>query len=100
MHKGLCRYKRLMFVISCALEVYQHLIQQALEGCPEARNISYEIINYGKDARGHNANLAQVFQGPGEKGLTVNRKKCLLGVPALTFFCVVVSENGLLYKQQ
>ena len=94
-HKGLRRYKRLMFGISSAPEVYQHVIQQALEGCNGVRNISDDIIVFGKDAAEHNANLEQVFKRLGEKGLTVNREKCLFGVAALTFFGVVVSGNGV-----
>ena len=33
-HDGLYRYKRLMFGISAALEIYQHAIQQVLHGLP------------------------------------------------------------------
>ena len=32
-HAGLYRYKRLMFGIASAPEIYQHAIQQALHGC-------------------------------------------------------------------
>lgn len=32
-HKGLFRYKRLMFGVSCAPEMYQRIISQALQGC-------------------------------------------------------------------
>ena len=38
-HKGLLRYKRLMFGISCAPEMYQRVMQQALEGCEGVRNM-------------------------------------------------------------
>ena len=33
-HTGLYRYKRLMFGVSAAPEIYQHVIQQSLQGCP------------------------------------------------------------------
>ena len=32
-HKGMYRYKRLMFGISCAPEMYNKFIQQTLDGC-------------------------------------------------------------------
>lgn len=32
-HKGLFRYKRLMFGISSAPEMYQRIIQQVIAGC-------------------------------------------------------------------
>ncbi len=34
-HSGLYRYKRLLFGVSSASEIYQHTIQQTLEGCRE-----------------------------------------------------------------
>ncbi|XP_031574960.1 uncharacterized protein K02A2.6-like [Actinia tenebrosa] len=42
-HKGLFQYKRLMFGISSAPEMYQHIIQQVLAGCDGASNIADDI---------------------------------------------------------
>ena len=39
-NKGLYRYKRLNFGISSASEMYQHIIEQVIQGCDGARNIS------------------------------------------------------------
>ena len=38
-HEGLFRYKRLMFGVSCAPEMYQRTMQQTLAGCKGVRNI-------------------------------------------------------------
>jgi hypothetical protein len=46
-HKGLFRYKRLMFGISSAPEKYQQVIQQVLQDCSGTANISDDIIIYG-----------------------------------------------------
>ena len=43
-HKGLFRYKRLMFGISCAPEMYQRVLQQILQSCEGALNIMDDII--------------------------------------------------------
>lgn len=43
-HKGLFRYKRLMFGISCAPEMYQKVMQQVLQGCEGVHNIMDDII--------------------------------------------------------
>ena len=43
-HTGLYRYKRLMFGVSAAPEIYQHVIQQSLQGCPGVRNITDDMI--------------------------------------------------------
>ena len=46
-HMGLFRYKRLMFGITSAPELYQHIIQQILQGCDGAYNISDDVIVHG-----------------------------------------------------
>ena len=47
-HCGLYQYKRLMFGISSAPEVYQHVIQQVLQDCEGVANISDDIIVHGR----------------------------------------------------
>ena len=47
-NKGLYRYKRLNFGISSASEMYQHITEQVIQGCEGARNISDDIIVFGK----------------------------------------------------
>jgi hypothetical protein len=56
-HTGLYRYKPLMFGVSAAPEIYQHVIQQSLQGCPGMRNISDDIIVFGKTPQEHDHNL-------------------------------------------
>ncbi|XP_028414242.1 uncharacterized protein K02A2.6-like [Dendronephthya gigantea] len=48
-HDGLYRYKRLLFGISAAPEIYQHAIQQVLHGLPGVKNISDDIIHCMKN---------------------------------------------------
>ena len=48
-HAGLYRYKRLMFGVTSAPEIYQHAIQQVLHGCEGIRNVSDDIIIHAKD---------------------------------------------------
>ena len=43
-HCGFCRYNRLMFGINAAREIYQHVIQQTLQGCENTADISDDII--------------------------------------------------------
>ncbi|VDI82385.1 Hypothetical predicted protein [Mytilus galloprovincialis] len=60
-HVGLFRYKRLMFGISCAPEMYQQCINMALEGCVGQRNISDDIIVYGCTQEEHDERLKKVL---------------------------------------
>eukprot|EP00112_Aurelia_sp_Birch-Aquarium-sp1_P009823 Seg2131.1 transcript_id=Seg2131.1/GoldUCD/mRNA.D3Y31 product="putative protein K02A2.6" protein_id=Seg2131.1/GoldUCD/D3Y31 len=72
-HKGLYRYKHLMFGISCAPEMYQRIIQQVLQGCEGAINIFDDIIVYGATVSEHNQRLHQLLQRIRERGLTLNK---------------------------
>lgn len=43
-HLGLFQYKQLLFGITSAPEIYQHIVQQTLEGCKNVQNIADDII--------------------------------------------------------
>jgi len=61
-HCGLYQYKRLMFGISSVPEVYQHVIQQSLQGCDGVANISDGIIIHGKNTEEHDRRLQRVLE--------------------------------------
>ena len=94
-HKGLFRYKRLMFGISSALEKYQQVIQQVLHDCSGTANISDDIIIFGPDTDEHDRRLEQVLVRLKEKGLTLNKEKCVFHMPKLTFMGLVLSQRGI-----
>ena len=48
-HKGMYRYKLLMFGISCAPEMYNKIIQQTLDGCDGVQSIFDDIVVHGKN---------------------------------------------------
>ena len=52
-HVGLFRYKRLMFGVNSAPELYQHVIRQVLQDCQGTANIADDIIVHGKDTQQH-----------------------------------------------
>jgi len=94
-HKGLKRYKRLIFGLSSAPEMYQYVIQQTLQGIPGARNISDDIIVFGTDQESHDKSLELTLERLKLKGLTLNREKCLFSVPELVFFGFKISADGI-----
>lgn len=83
---GLKRYKRLIFGLSSASEIYQYVIQQVLQGILGARNISHDIIIFDKDQESHNHQLQLTLARLAERGLTLNQEKCVFSVPELVFF--------------
>jgi len=94
-HAGLFCYKQLMFRISSAPELYQHIIQQVLQGCEETHNIADNIVVHGRGVEEHNKRLDGVFQRLKGRVLTVNPDKCEFRIPRITFMRHVLSEKGI-----
>lgn len=94
-HKGLFRYKRLMFGITSAPEKYQQVIQQVLNGCSGTANIWDDIIVYGSDTAEYDERLEKVLTRLRGKGLTLNEEKCVFHMPKLTFMGLVLSQQGV-----
>ena len=61
-HRGLYRYKRLMFGISSAPEKYQKVISDVIQGCNGVGNIADDLIVYGADLEEHDRNLYIVLE--------------------------------------
>ena len=94
-HTGQFRYKRLMFGVSCASELYQKVLQQILQNCPNAQNIMDDIIVHGVTQEQHDECLKNVLNVLREKGLTLNREKCEFNMSEIVFMGNVVSEHGV-----
>jgi hypothetical protein len=94
-HCGLYRYKRLMFGITSAPEVYQHIIQQVLQGCEGVQNIADDIIVHGPTIELHDQRLTKVLERLQEKGLTLNPEKCEFRISKITFMGHLVSDKGI-----
>ena len=94
-HKGLYRYKRLNFGISCAVEMFQKVIQQVIQGCDGVQNILDDIIVHAPNQEEHDKRLQKLLSVLQEKGITLNREKCEFSMPKLEFMGLVLSERGV-----
>ena len=84
-----------MFGISSAPEIYQHTIQQVIQGLPGVTNISDNLIVFGKNQADHDVNLHGVLSRLPHRGLTLNPDKCVFNVPGITFFEFNISAKGV-----
>ena len=94
-HKGLFRYRRLMFGISSAPEKYQQIVQQVLQGIDGVRNISDDIVVYAETQEKHDKRVRQVMERLRERGLTLNYDKCQFSMSKLIFMGHVLSGKGV-----
>ena len=94
-HIGLFRYKRLSFGINSAAEIFKKSIEEVLQGIDGVRNISDDIILFGKNQSGHNDALQAVLQRMRENSLTANPAKCLFNQSSIDFFGHHFSAGGI-----
>lgn len=94
-HKGLYRYKRLIFGINSAPEQYQHVISQISHDIEGVQNISDDIVVYGRDRQEHDQRLKKVLARIREKGLILNRQKCQIGLGEIEFMGHMISTQGI-----
>ena len=94
-HIGLFRYKRLSFGVNSAAEIFQKSIEEVLQGVEGARNISDDIIVFGKNQVDHDEALRAVLQRMRESNLTANPDKCLFNQSSIDLFGHHFSADGI-----
>ena len=94
-HVGLRRYKRLPFGVNAASEIFQEAIRELLSGLPGCKNISDDIIVFGKGQEEHSKNLRGVLQRLKENNLRLNKDKCEFSKTEIKFYGHIFSSSGL-----
>ena len=77
MHMGLYRYKRLMFGMTSAPEIYPYTIQSMLSDCEGAQNMTDNITIHANSVEEHDRGLEEVLSTLQANGLTLNPYKCV-----------------------
>ncbi|PFX28322.1 Uncharacterized protein K02A2.6 [Stylophora pistillata] len=85
-HRGLYRYKRLMFGVTSVPEKYQKIVANVLHGCEGVANMADDLIVHGCGIKEHDRNLQAILTRLKDKGLTLNGDKCQFRLPELKFF--------------
>ena len=75
-HVGLRRYKRLMFGINAASEIFQYAVEEILTGLPGCKNISDDIIVFGRTQQEHEENIRGVLERLQQHDVRLNKDKC------------------------
>ena len=94
-HRGLYRYKRLMFGVTSAPEKYQQIIRDVLRGCGRVENIADDLIIHGSGVKEHDRRFFVVLDRLREVGLTLNGNKCEFRLSKLTFFGHELTSDGI-----
>ena len=94
-HFGLRRFRRLNFGINCAAEIFQNAIREAISGLKGALNISDDILTFGTVDDDHDANLEAALKRLRQRGLTLNKEKCVFKKKSLVFQGYVFSQKEI-----
>ena len=94
-HVGLRRYKRLLFGVNAASEIFQNAIATILADIPGARNLSDDIIVFGSTQEDHDKALRATLARLNEVGARLNREKCVFSTDQLVFFGHVFGKDGV-----
>lgn len=92
---GLYRYKRLVFGINCAPELFQKTIEHMLSECFNALNYIDDILVFGETEAEHDKALEKVLTVFKNRGVLLNNQKCKFKVKEVTFFGHKLSKNGI-----
>lgn len=93
--KGLFRYKRLMFGISCAPEIFQKTLERMLLGCEGVVNYIDDILIYGKDLIEHDSRLKKVISVLNENNVVIRNDKCCFRMEKVNFLGHELSGEGV-----
>ena len=94
-HEGIFRYKRLIFGINSAFEIFQKKIELVINECEGAKNISDDILVWGETLEEHNSRLHNVLQKLFEAGLRLNKTKCIFAASSLVFAGHKLTPEGI-----
>lgn len=76
-HKGVYRYRRLMFGVSCAPEMFQRIMEQILAECDNVINYIDDILVFGETELEHDKALSKVLEVLKSRNVLWNHAKCV-----------------------
>lgn len=92
---GMYRFKRLVFGVNCAPEIFQRIMEDILGGIKNTIVYIDDVLIYAETAEQLRRATAQVLTALKENNLSVNSEKCEFEQESLTFLGHRLSGTGL-----
>lgn len=92
---GLMRYKRLMFGINCAPEIFQRIMTEMLRPAEGVIVFIDDIVIFAKTREEHDMRLKKVLSILKQNNATLNKEKCKFGVQELEVLGFKVDAHGI-----
>lgn len=93
--RGLMQFKRLMFGINCAPEIFQRIMTEMLSGIEGVIVYIDDIVIAGRNQAEHDARLQEVLSVLQKNNAKLNEGKCVIGVQELEILGFKVSSTGI-----
>lgn len=93
--KGLFRYKRLMFGVNSAPELFQRHLEQLLITCPNAMNYIDDVVIFGASEQENDKAMKDVCKIFSENNVLLNVQKCIWKTSQLKFLGHILSDKGI-----
>ena len=94
-HQGLFQYKRLIYGVNTAFEIFQKQIELVLSGIDGTKNISDDVLIWGSTKEEAIERLEKVLTSFDKYGLKINKSKCLFLVEKLVYSGYTLSADGI-----
>ncbi|KAG7304923.1 hypothetical protein JYU34_010335 [Plutella xylostella] len=92
---GLYRYKRLMFGVTCAPELFQKILEKMLIKCDGVINFIDDILICGSSEEEHDTRLEKVLKTLKENNVLLNEDKCIYKVQKVNFLGHELTPGGV-----
>ncbi|UYV72016.1 K02A2.6-like, partial [Cordylochernes scorpioides] len=92
---GRYKYCRMPFEISLAPEYFQRVMSIILQGMDGVMCYLDDILIFASDSKTHDRILRLVLRKLKEAKVTLNKAKCVFGVPRINFLGHILDEDGI-----
>ncbi|UYV77574.1 hypothetical protein LAZ67_15001604, partial [Cordylochernes scorpioides] len=92
---GRYKYCRMPFGISLAPEYFQKIMSITLQGMDGVMCYLDDILIFASDSKTHDRILRLVLRKLKEAKVTLNKAKCVFGVPRINFLGHILDEDGI-----
>lgn len=97
---GMYRFKRLVFGVNCAPEIFQRIMESILMGIDSVIIYIDDILIFAPTIEQLRTETKKVTAALRENNLTLNREKCVYEAEKLTFLGHQLSASGLNIEEQ